>query len=137
MGLDGTAGTLILVGFAYGVNEWRMLILAVTSPLILSVIAWWYLTFTFCSFFCYKQLDFVEATGTVTENDHILVSCIRWLPESARWLQANGKADEAYEYIKKCAMVNGRGNELELKPEVHFNNPCIFVSCVLNHNMQQ
>lgn len=50
MGLDGTLGTWILVGFAYGVNEWRMLILAVTSPLILAVIAWWYLIFT-----CYSR----------------------------------------------------------------------------------
>ncbi|KAJ0033776.1 hypothetical protein NQD34_000883 [Periophthalmus magnuspinnatus] len=32
----------------------------------------------------------------------------RWLPESARWLMANGKADEAYYYIKKCAEMNNR-----------------------------
>lgn len=51
MGLDGTAGTWILVGFAYGVKEWRMLILAATSPLILAVVAWWYLTFAFHIFY--------------------------------------------------------------------------------------
>ncbi|XP_042341422.1 solute carrier family 22 member 7-like [Plectropomus leopardus] len=38
--LDWTLGNWILVGIAYCVNEWRMLILAATSPLILSVIAW-------------------------------------------------------------------------------------------------
>lgn len=38
--LDWTLGSWLLVGIAYGVNEWRMLILAVSSPLILSVIAW-------------------------------------------------------------------------------------------------
>lgn len=38
--LDWTIGTWILVGIAYCVNQWRMLILAVTSPLILSVITW-------------------------------------------------------------------------------------------------
>lgn len=32
----------------------------------------------------------------------------RWLPESARWLMANGKADEAYHFIKKCAEMNNR-----------------------------
>ncbi|XP_070684027.1 solute carrier family 22 member 7-like [Pempheris klunzingeri] len=70
--LDWTVGSWILVGMAYYVNEWRMLILAVTSPLILSVIAW------------------------------------RWLPESARWLLANGKADAAHYYIMQCAEMNGR-----------------------------
>lgn len=40
--LDVTIGNCIGVGIAYCVNEWRMLILAVTSPLVLSVIAWRY-----------------------------------------------------------------------------------------------
>ncbi|XP_041789522.1 solute carrier family 22 member 7-like [Chelmon rostratus] len=70
--LDWTVGNWILVGMAYYVNDWRMLTLAVTSPLILSVITW------------------------------------RWLPESARWLLANGKADAAHHYIMKCAEMNNR-----------------------------
>uniref|UniRef100_A0A3Q3ITD7 Major facilitator superfamily (MFS) profile domain-containing protein n=1 Tax=Monopterus albus TaxID=43700 RepID=A0A3Q3ITD7_MONAL len=70
--LDWTVGTWTLVGIAYCVNEWRMLILAVTSPLILAIIAW------------------------------------RWLPESARWLTANGNAEAAHYYIKKCAEMNNR-----------------------------
>uniref|UniRef100_A0A3Q3IUI3 Major facilitator superfamily (MFS) profile domain-containing protein n=1 Tax=Monopterus albus TaxID=43700 RepID=A0A3Q3IUI3_MONAL len=69
--LDWTVGTWTLVGIAYCVNEWRMLILAVTSPLILAIIAW-------------------------------------WLPESARWLTANGNAEAAHYYIKKCAEMNNR-----------------------------
>lgn len=40
--LDVTVGNCIGVGIAYCVTEWRMLILAVTSPLLLSVIAWRY-----------------------------------------------------------------------------------------------
>ncbi|XP_011610688.1 solute carrier family 22 member 7-like isoform X1 [Takifugu rubripes] len=75
--LDVTIGNCIGVGIAYCVNEWRMLILAVTSPLVLSVIAW------------------------------------RWLPESARWLLANGKAAAAHHYIMKCAEVNSRTKCLE------------------------
>ncbi|XP_040892510.1 solute carrier family 22 member 7-like [Toxotes jaculatrix] len=70
--LDWTLGNWILVGIAYCVNEWRMLILVVTSPLILALIAW------------------------------------RWLPESARWLVAKGKADAAYHYIMECAKMNNR-----------------------------
>ncbi|KAL3063417.1 hypothetical protein OYC64_003060 [Pagothenia borchgrevinki] len=70
--LDWTIGNFLLVGIAYFVKDWRMLILAVTSPLILAVIAW------------------------------------RWLPESARWLLANGKADAAHYYITQCAKTNNR-----------------------------
>uniref|UniRef100_A0A672FNX2 Solute carrier family 22 member 7-like n=1 Tax=Salarias fasciatus TaxID=181472 RepID=A0A672FNX2_SALFA len=70
--LDWTLGSLFLVGIAYCVNEWRMLILAVTSPLLLSIATW------------------------------------RWLPESARWLMAKGRADEAHYYLIKCAEVNNR-----------------------------
>lgn len=46
--LDVTIGNCIGVGIAYCVNEWRMLILAVTSPLVLAVITWRY----FHSFHC-------------------------------------------------------------------------------------
>ncbi|KAM7394313.1 hypothetical protein PAMP_021126 [Pampus punctatissimus] len=74
--LDWSLGSLILIGFVYWVKEWRMLILAVTSPLILAVIAW------------------------------------RWLPESARWLMANGKVDAAHNYIMKCAEMNNRKKQL-------------------------
>uniref|UniRef100_A0A3P8TIJ7 Solute carrier family 22 member 6 n=1 Tax=Amphiprion percula TaxID=161767 RepID=A0A3P8TIJ7_AMPPE len=68
--LDWTLGNFLMVAIAYCVTEWRMLIVAVSSPLILATIAW------------------------------------RWLPESARWLAANGKADAAHRYIMKCAEMN-------------------------------
>ncbi|XP_077574253.1 solute carrier family 22 member 7-like isoform X1 [Stigmatopora nigra] len=70
--LDWTLGNCLLVGIAYMVNEWRLLILAVTSPLILSLVAW------------------------------------RWLPESGRWLVANGKVKDAHYYINQCAEMNNR-----------------------------
>ncbi|XP_054635019.1 solute carrier family 22 member 7-like [Dunckerocampus dactyliophorus] len=70
--LDWTVGSWILAGFAYLVNEWRPLILAVTSPLLLALVGW------------------------------------RWLPESARWLMANGKVDAAHYYISQCAKMNNR-----------------------------
>ncbi|XP_041839446.1 solute carrier family 22 member 7-like [Melanotaenia boesemani] len=31
----------------------------------------------------------------------------RWMPESARWLIANGKLEQAQMYLKKCAKMNG------------------------------
>ncbi|XP_012689680.1 solute carrier family 22 member 7-like [Clupea harengus] len=68
--LDWTIGNLLLSGVAWLVNDWRWLIIAVTSPLVLSVILWW------------------------------------WLPESARWLIANGKAEEACVCLRRCAEMN-------------------------------
>lgn len=134
MGLDGTVGTWILVGFAYGVNEWRMLILAVTSPLILSVGAWWYLTFTFYSFFGIKW--WISFVATETETGHILVSCARWLPESARWLLANGKTQDAHQYIMKCAKMNNREEEMKnLTQEVHFHSVCFFSSTISSNDI--
>ncbi|XP_061536655.1 solute carrier family 22 member 7-like [Phycodurus eques] len=70
--LDWTLGNAILVGIAHMINEWRLLILVVTSPLILALVAW------------------------------------RWLPESGRWLVANGKVDDAHYYINQCAEMNNR-----------------------------
>uniref|UniRef100_A0A3Q3G9D5 Major facilitator superfamily (MFS) profile domain-containing protein n=1 Tax=Labrus bergylta TaxID=56723 RepID=A0A3Q3G9D5_9LABR len=75
--LDWTLGNWILTGIAYCVTEWRMLILAVTSPLIVSIITW------------------------------------RWLPESARWLLANGNADAAHEYLMQCAEMNKRTKNMD------------------------
>ncbi|TNM86223.1 hypothetical protein fugu_008494 [Takifugu bimaculatus] len=38
--LDAAFGNWFLIAIAYSVNEWRLLILAVTSPLVLAVICW-------------------------------------------------------------------------------------------------
>ncbi|KAK0139508.1 Solute carrier family 22 member 7 [Merluccius polli] len=70
--IDWTLGNMLLCGIAYFVNEWRVLMVVATSPLILAVITWW------------------------------------WIPESARWLVANGRAEEAHSYILKCAKINNR-----------------------------
>ncbi|XP_061585643.1 solute carrier family 22 member 7-like [Cololabis saira] len=80
--LDWTLGNWLLVGIAYYVNEWRMLILGVSSPLILAIFTWW------------------------------------WLPESARWLMANGKGEAAHHYIVQCARMNDRSKYIStITPE--------------------
>ncbi|KAK7142473.1 hypothetical protein R3I94_011974 [Phoxinus phoxinus] len=41
-----------------------------------------------------------------------------WIPESARWLIANGKADKAYDYLHKCAVMNRKQEgTARIKPE--------------------
>ncbi|KAG9268274.1 solute carrier family 22 member 7b.1 [Astyanax mexicanus] len=80
--LDWSTSTMILPGIAYLVNEWRFLVVTVTSPLFLAIIVW------------------------------------RWIPESARWLIANGRLEEAHYYLSKCASANHREKSLQnIKPQ--------------------
>uniref|UniRef100_A0A3P9NBN1 Solute carrier family 22 member 7b, tandem duplicate 2 n=1 Tax=Poecilia reticulata TaxID=8081 RepID=A0A3P9NBN1_POERE len=45
----------------------------------------------------------------------------RWMPDSARWLIANGKLDQAETYLKKCAKINQREDFIHtLNEEVVF-----------------
>ncbi|XP_041839456.1 solute carrier family 22 member 7-like [Melanotaenia boesemani] len=64
--LDWTIGNWILVGIAYCVNEWRMLILAVTSPLVLAIIAWWWLP---------ESARWLIAKGKVDTAHHYIMKC--------------------------------------------------------------
>ncbi|XP_051725185.1 solute carrier family 22 member 7-like isoform X1 [Ctenopharyngodon idella] len=80
--ISWSLGNMLLAGFAYLVTDWRMLIIAVTSPLLLATATWWL------------------------------------IPESARWLIANGKAETAYKYLQKCATFNERQEfTSRVKPE--------------------
>lgn len=36
------------------------------------------------------------------------LSVFRWLPESARWLLANGRREDARKYLVQCAKMNGK-----------------------------
>uniref|UniRef100_W5K3W7 Solute carrier family 22 member 7b, tandem duplicate 1 n=1 Tax=Astyanax mexicanus TaxID=7994 RepID=W5K3W7_ASTMX len=38
-----------------------------------------------------------------------------WIPESARWLIANGRLEEAHYYLSKCASANHREKSLKVK----------------------
>ncbi|KAJ8361582.1 hypothetical protein SKAU_G00181070 [Synaphobranchus kaupii] len=81
-----SVGNMLLGGFAYLVNDWRLLIITVTSPLGLAVITWW------------------------------------WLPESARWLIANGKMEKAHMYLMKCAAFNNKMESAsKIKPQTLSN----------------
>ncbi|XP_048119931.1 solute carrier family 22 member 7-like [Alosa alosa] len=81
--LDWSTGTVLLPGIAYLVNDWRYLTIAVTSPLALATLTWW------------------------------------WLPESARWLIANGRLDEAHYYLTRCARANNREQVMmDMKPHM-------------------
>ncbi|XP_041921726.1 solute carrier family 22 member 7-like [Alosa sapidissima] len=56
----------------------------------------------------------------VTATSPVALSIIlwRWVPESARWLIANGRLDEAHHYLKKCEKINRRlGTVSSIKPD--------------------
>lgn len=50
---------------------------------------------------------------------HAFMSNTRWMPESARWLIANGKLEKAQVYLQTCAKMNrAEGFSEALKTEV-------------------
>ncbi|KAJ8384790.1 hypothetical protein AAFF_G00198760 [Aldrovandia affinis] len=84
--MSWTLGNMLLAGLAYLVNNWRLLIITVTSPLGLAVVTWW------------------------------------WIPESARWLIANGKVEKAHVYLQKCATFNNKKDfASRIKPQTLSN----------------
>ncbi|XP_020786098.2 solute carrier family 22 member 7-like [Boleophthalmus pectinirostris] len=56
----------------------------------------------------YLVTDWRMLILVVTSPLLLAIFAWRWLPESARWLMARGRADEAHYYIKKCAEMNNR-----------------------------
>ncbi|NXU49225.1 S22A7 protein, partial [Turnix velox] len=45
------------------------------------------------------------------------IVCLWWVPESARWLIANGKVKQAHQHLLRCARMNGR-KDFVVSPEV-------------------
>ncbi|XP_068445520.1 solute carrier family 22 member 7-like [Clinocottus analis] len=55
---------------------------------------------------------------SVTSPLTLAIITWRWMPESARWLIANGKLEQAQMYLKKCAKMNGTAEQIDtLKTE--------------------
>ncbi|XP_062429437.1 solute carrier family 22 member 7 isoform X1 [Rhea pennata] len=73
-------GNMLLALIAYLVRDWRWLLVAVTSPCLLSIV------------------------------------CLWWVPESARWLIANGKVKQAHRHLLRCARMNGM-KDFTVSPE--------------------
>ncbi len=54
-----------------------------------------------------------------TFHKYEFLYCYRWVPESARWLIANGRVDKAHYYLHKCAVMNRKKDIIDsIKPEV-------------------
>ncbi|NXH15112.1 S22A7 protein, partial [Bucco capensis] len=53
----------------------------------------------------------------VTAPCLLSIVCLWWVPESARWLLANGRVKEAHRHLLRCARINGR-KDFTISPEV-------------------
>ncbi|XP_048792656.1 solute carrier family 22 member 7 isoform X1 [Lagopus muta] len=71
-----------------------------------------------------------------------IICLCRWVPESARWLIANGKVKQAHKHLLRCARMNGRkdftvslealrGMTTEKKPSESFSYISLFRTPVL------
>ncbi|XP_051579556.1 solute carrier family 22 member 7-like [Myxocyprinus asiaticus] len=68
--------------------------------------------------FAYLVTDWRMLIITVTSPLLLAAATWWWIPESARWLIANGKPDMAYKYLQKCANFNERRHFMSrVKPE--------------------
>ncbi|NP_956643.1 solute carrier family 22 member 7b.1 [Danio rerio] len=82
----------------------------------------WSLSCMILSGVAYLVNDWRALILTVTAPIALAMITWRWLPESARWLIANGKLEEAHFYLSKCASVNNRQHNLrDIKPETLAN----------------
>ncbi|XP_041918660.1 solute carrier family 22 member 7-like [Alosa sapidissima] len=67
----------------------------------------------------YLVNDWRYLTITVTSQLVLATLTWWWLPESARWLIANGRLDEAHYYLTRCARANNREQVMmDIKPHV-------------------
>uniref|UniRef100_A0A8C1JMC1 Solute carrier family 22 member 6 n=1 Tax=Cyprinus carpio TaxID=7962 RepID=A0A8C1JMC1_CYPCA len=68
--------------------------------------------------FAYLVTDWRMLIITVTSPLLLATAIWWWIPESARWLIANGKVETAYKYLQKCATFNERRDfTSRVKPE--------------------
>ncbi|KAM7419312.1 hypothetical protein PAMA_016431 [Pampus argenteus] len=67
----------------------------------------------------YFVTDWRRLIVSVTSPLILAIITWRWMPESARWLIANGKLEQAQMYLKKCAKMNQKEELTDtLKPEI-------------------
>ncbi|CAJ1052323.1 solute carrier family 22 member 7-like [Xyrichtys novacula] len=66
----------------------------------------------------YLVNDWRWLTVSVTSPVVLAIITWRWMPESARWLIANGKLEQAQFYLRQCAKMNQREDAIDsLKTE--------------------
>lgn len=106
---------MLLAGIAYFIRDWRNLQLAISAPGFLLVFyIWW--GETFINFRIWQFSLLLPPTFHLFfPSPSALCLPARVLPQSARWLLANDRKEEAIALLRKAALVNGR----VLPPTLH------------------
>ncbi|KAM6939751.1 solute carrier family 22 member 7a [Xenentodon cancila] len=104
---------LSIIGVVLGI-EWTDIKHRTFSGTIMSLS--WSVGNMLLALMAYFIRDWRHLTLAVTAPCIVAIISWWWLPESARWLLANGKTEEAKKYLVQCARTNGR-NECTSKLE--------------------
>lgn len=106
---------MLLAGIAYFIRDWRNLQLAISAPgFLLIFYIWWggkFINFRIWQFSLLLRPTF----HLFFPSTSALCFPARVLPQSARWLLANDRKEEAIALLRKAALVNGR----VLPPTLH------------------
>uniref|UniRef100_A0A8C9RD68 Solute carrier family 22 member 6 n=1 Tax=Scleropages formosus TaxID=113540 RepID=A0A8C9RD68_SCLFO len=107
--LDWSLGSMMLSGIAYLVNDWRWLIVAVTSPLFLAVIAWWWLP---------ESARWLIVNGKVKRAHMYLEKCAKMnnraqfmseiMPETLSYAKVKENSNRKYTYLDLIRTPNIR-----------------------------
>ncbi|XP_068177392.1 solute carrier family 22 member 7-like isoform X2 [Antennarius striatus] len=79
---------------------------------VIDSLAWTFGSAVFAGI-AYLVTDWRWLTVSVTSPLILILITSWWLPESARWLIANGKHEQAHMYLKRCAKMNQAENFID------------------------
>ncbi|XP_071359257.1 solute carrier family 22 member 7a [Trachinotus anak] len=102
---------LSIIGVVLGI-EWTDIKHRTFTGTVMSLS--WSVGNMFLALLAYFIRDWRHLTLAVTAPCILAIISWWWLPESARWLLANGKAEEAQKYLVQCAKMNKK-NEYTAK----------------------
>lgn len=125
-------GYMSLAGIAYMIRDWRKLQLAISAPgFLLIFYIWWEIQCTselplfFNTFLLQEHICRLCDPPTSTPSPIfapclLTLSPVRVVPQSARWLLANDRREEAIALLRKAALVNGRVLPPTVQVRLHF-----------------
>ncbi|KAM4594521.1 solute carrier family 22 member 7a [Fundulus diaphanus] len=96
---------LSIIGIVLGI-EWTDMKHRTFASTIMSLS--WSVGNMLLALLAYYIRDWRHLMLAVTVPCAVAIICCGWLPESARWLLANGRTEEANKYLVQCATMNRR-----------------------------
>ncbi|NXJ97723.1 S22A7 protein, partial [Corythaixoides concolor] len=104
--------SLIVIPFAM---EWVDIQHRTFSGVLISI--FWSIGNMLLAMIAYLVREWHWLLVAVTGPCLLSIVCLWWVPESARWLIANGKVKQAHRHLLRCARMNGR-KDFAVSPEL-------------------